>query len=151
MPSNTPLPCTQQVLVQAQGGIGPETVGAATFTVGVAGRVDVTVDWTLASSSIGVYIVQVAVGCDLQQLSAQACNFVVASPPSAVKPRKVSVPVSAGPYQLLIANFTSNQEAVTAQVVLSLGTCPAFGASPASIIQDGTKPRLSPDRVSRLR
>ncbi len=46
VPSNTPLPCTQQVLVQAQGGVGPETVGAATFTVGVAGRVDVTVDWT---------------------------------------------------------------------------------------------------------
>jgi hypothetical protein len=149
--SSTPTPCTQSVLQQVQGGLGPQSVGAAPFTVGVPGRVDLTVDWTLADSSIGVYIVQVAVGCDLEQLSAQTCNFVLASPPSAVKPRKVSVPVSAGPYQLLVANFSSNQEAVTAQVVLSLGTCPAFGSSPATVTQDRAKPELPLRRVNRLR
>jgi hypothetical protein len=150
LPSNTPQPCTQSVLLQVQGGVSPVSVGAAPFTITVPGRVDVTVDWTLASSSIGVYIVQVAVGCDLEQLSAQACNFVLASPPSAVKPRKVSVPASAGPYQLLVANFSSNQESVTGQVVLSLGTCPAFGASPATVIQDRAKPELSVRRLDRL-
>jgi hypothetical protein len=149
--SNTPTPCTQSVLQQVQGAIGPESVGAAPFTVGVPGRVDVTVDWSLADSSIGVYIVQVAVGCDLEQLSAQACNFVLASPPSAVKPRKVSVPASTGPYQLLVANFSSNQESVSAQVVLSLGTCPAFGVAPGSVTQDRTKPDLRLRRVTPLR
>jgi hypothetical protein len=147
LPSSTPNPCVQSVDAQAQGPIGAMSVGAVPFTTLAAGRVDVTVDWTLADSQVGVYIVQVAVGCDLEKLSAQACNFLVASPPSSVKPRKVSVPAAAGIYELLIANFSSNQEAVTAQVVLSLGTCPAFAASVPAIGRE----RSGAAAVSRLR
>ncbi len=127
--SSTPVPCTQTVLGQAQGSLPGQLVGIIPFTTAVAGRVDVTVDWTLADSLIGVYITQVAIGCDIQQLTAQACNFLVESPPSTVKPRKVSIPAPVGIYQLLIANFSSNDEAVTAQIVLSLGPCAPFGGS----------------------
>ena len=146
--SNTPNPCSQSLEVQAQGPLSAMSVGAAPFTTLAAGGVDVTVDWTLPDSQIGVYIVKVAVGCDLEQLSAQACSFLAASPPSSVKPRKVSIPAAAGIYQLLIANFSSNQEAVTAQVILSLGTCPAVASFPA--IGQGATTTLPLQRLRRL-
>jgi hypothetical protein len=86
--------------------------------------VDVTVDWTFASSTIGVYLVS-ANSCNIDQFNARACNFLIRSE-SGAKPRKVSASnVAVGAYELLIANFSDQDDSGTAQIVLSSATCPA--------------------------
>jgi hypothetical protein len=97
---------------------------------------DVVVDWTFATSRVGVYVVQGS--CGLDAFNARSCNFLiqsepggaVGSPPTAPKPRKVSASnVAAGSYQLLIANFAGVQESLSTQVFLSSATCPAFATA----------------------
>jgi hypothetical protein len=149
--SNTPRPCTHNVLAQGQGPLPGESLGAVAFTTLAAGRIDVTVDWTDAASAIGVYVVQVAIGCDLQELSEGACTFVLESNPSSVKPRKVSVSAPVGSYELLIANFSPNDESVAVQIVLSLGECPAFGGSLPEAARSGKGPALALREVGPIR
>jgi hypothetical protein len=116
----------------------------------VAGRIDATIDWTFPTSSIGVYIVRVAAGCNVEEISADTCTFIASSDPPGAKPRKVSVSAPAGSYQLLVANFSTVDESVTGQVLLSLGTCPAFGTgAPAAFRNGGVSPSI--EDLGRLR
>jgi hypothetical protein len=112
-----------------QGGTAfpPSTLDLESFSTSTTGRLDVTLDWTLPASPFGVYVVQGA--CNLQQFNARTCNFILRSD-SGPKPRKVSASnVAAGSYSLLIANFSSQNESVSTQVVLSSSTCPPFAAA----------------------
>ena len=96
-----------------------------------SGTLNVNVDWTFATSRIGVYIVQGS--CTLAQFNTRTCNFLVQSepggaagtPPTTPKPRKVSASVAAGGYSVLIANFSKVTESLAFQAVLSSSTCPA--------------------------
>jgi hypothetical protein len=126
-PAPTPTPCTQTIVLQVSGAVPASTLGRRAFSAATAGRLDVTVDWTFATSPIGVYLVT-AGGCPIDLFNAQACTFLTRSE-TATKPRKISVPnVAAGNYELLVANFEENQdESISGQVVLSSSTCPPFG------------------------
>jgi hypothetical protein len=118
--------CTQSTVFQGAAAFPPSTLDRESFSTSTTGRLDVTLDWTFPSSPFGVYVVQG--DCNLEQFNTRGCNFVLRSD-TGLKPRKVSAPnVAPGAYSLLIANFGSQNESVSTQVVLSSLTCPSFAA-----------------------
>jgi hypothetical protein len=128
-PPTTLAACTQTTVFQGGTAFPPSTLDTESFATSTTGRLEVTLDWTFPASPFGVYVVQGA--CDLQQFNARSCNFLLRSD-SGPKPRKVSAPnVAAGSYSLLIANFGSQNESVSTQVVLSSSTCPPLAAATA--------------------
>ena len=85
-PAPTPTPCTQSTIKQEGGGITPSTLLYDDFSVPDSGRLDVTLDWTFATSPIGFYIVP-ANTCTLDEFNARSCNFLVRSE-TTTKPRR---------------------------------------------------------------
>jgi hypothetical protein len=131
-PAPTPTPCTQNVLDSGTGTLPANAADIESFSVPTAGRLDITVDWTVASSPIGVYVVPVN-SCTLEAFNNRTCTFLVRSEPSSAKPRKISTPnFSAGNYDLVLANFASSTESLSYQVVLSQGSCAALSAGPSA-------------------
>ena len=119
-------PCTQSTVLQVSGPVPSDTLVGQTFNTTTTGRLDVTVDWTFASSTIGIYVVPQNNCTTVDQFNARTCNFIVRSEPGGAKPRKVSAPnVAAGAYDLLVANFSDVDESASGQVVLSSPSCPA--------------------------
>jgi hypothetical protein len=103
------------------------------FSVPDSGRLDITMDWTNPASPIGIYLVP-ANTCTLAEFNTRSCNFLVSSEPSSVKPRKISVPnFNAGNYRWIIANFSTNDESISYQFVLSKGSCPALAGAVPSV------------------
>jgi hypothetical protein len=120
-------PCTQSTLLQGSGSLPSRFVGVDPISVNTSGRVDIILDWTFASSAIGVYLVQGA--CPLDQFNARSCNFLIRSE-SGAKPRKVSASnVAAGSYSVLVANAGSEAEALSIQVFLASATCAPIAAA----------------------
>ncbi len=132
----TPVPCTQTTVFQGAGSIPPSVLSATALpATSTSGRMDVIIDWTFASSTIGVYIVQGA--CSLEQFNARACTFVIRSD-SGAKPRKLSAAnVAPGSYSLYVANFSSQAESSSVQVFLSTPTCPAITSRPVAATSQG--------------
>jgi hypothetical protein len=123
-PTTTP-PCTQTTVAEDSGPIEAATLVGGPLTTATTGRLDVTVDWTFASSDIGVYLTT-RDSCSIDQFNADTCTFIIRSEGGA-KPRKVSAPnLAAGAYDLMIANFSEQDESVSVRVVLSSATCPAL-------------------------
>jgi hypothetical protein len=133
-PLPTPTPCSQTPVLQVNGAVPRRGLGRVAFPVTSSGRLDITVDWTFATTPIGVYVVT-AGSCPIETFNAGTCTFLVRSETTA-KPRKASANASAGNYELLVANFSDQDESVSGQVVLSSSTCPAFAAG-------GNAPSLS--------
>ncbi|HXB57881.1 MAG TPA: hypothetical protein VN461_24175 [Vicinamibacteria bacterium] len=125
-PTPTPVPCTQASVFQGAGALPAHVADFESITAPTTGRLDVTLDWTFASSKVGVFIAQGP--CSFDQFKAAACNFLLSlvSPP---KPLKGSASnVAAGSYVLIIANAADQNESVSAQVLLSSATCPALAS-----------------------
>lgn len=132
--------CTTTNILQESGGIPSSTLLYEDFSVPDSGRLDVTLDWTVPSSLVGFYIVP-ANTCTLAEFNARTCNFVVRSEPVTTKPRKISTPnFAAGNYRWLVANYASQQESVSFQVVLQKGTgcAPLAGGAPSAAARDGS-------------
>jgi hypothetical protein len=143
-PPTTLTPCTQSVVAQGSDSWGAKELGYNEFSVPDSGRLDVTVDWTNASSKIGVYVVPAGT-CTLDQFNARSCNFLVRSEPSNVKPRKVSTPnFAAGNYRWLIAS--DSVESISLQIVLSKGSCAAVTGGQPTTYSGGD--RLSAKRMA---
>jgi heat shock protein HslJ len=142
-PTPTPTPCTQTNVLQVNGSVPALSLARApAFSVSTAGRLDITVDWTFAASPIGVYLVT-AGACSIDQFTAQTCTFLARSETTA-KPRKFSVAnTTAGNYELLVANFGTQDESISGQVVLSSSTCPAFASAGREMSARGFGGRLS--------
>jgi hypothetical protein len=119
------------VVAQGSDSWGASELGYNEFSVPDSGRLDITVDWTNASSKIGVYVVPTNT-CTLDQFNARSCNFLVRSEPSNMKPRKISTPnFAAGNYRWLIAS--DSVESISLQIVLSKGSCAALtGGQPTA-------------------
>ena len=140
-PTTTLPPCTQATLFQGPGSVPSSTLVSLTFSTSAAGRVDVILDWTFTSSTIGVYLVP-ANSCSVDQFNARSCNFLFRSE-SGAKPRKVSASnVAAGSYDVLVANFSSQDESASLQVILSSAGCPALASG-------GVASRTGQQQVSR--
>lgn len=134
LPPDCRVDCTQTNIFQSNGPVTPSTLIFDDFSLPDTGRLDVTMDWTNATSPVGFYLVP-ANTCTLDEFNARSCNFLLRSEPSSVKPRKVSQPnLAAGNYRWLVANFSASDESVALQLILSKGTgCPALtGVPPAA-------------------
>jgi len=130
-PPPPPPPCTQTTLVQDSGGIPGRTLVYDDFSVPDSGRLDVTLDWTNATSQMGFYLVP-ANTCTLEEFNARTCNFVIRSE-TTVKPRKISTPnFTAGNYRWIVGNYSDEDESISLQIVLSKGTCAALGVAPSA-------------------
>jgi hypothetical protein len=82
-------------------------------------------------------------GCSIDQFNAKTCTFLVRSEIT-TKPRKLSVPnTAAGNYELLVANFGTQDESISGQVILSGSTCPAFAVGGSVTSAAGFGGRLS--------
>jgi hypothetical protein len=131
----TPPPCTQSQVLQDSGGIPAQSVVFEDFSVPDSGRLDVILDWTVASNPVGFYLVPANTCTTVEEFNARSCNFLVRAEPSATKPRKISTPnFAAGNYRWMIANYASQQESVSLQIVLQKGAgcAPLTGGSPAA-------------------
>jgi hypothetical protein len=135
LPPDCHVDCTQTNIYQQNGAVPTGTLVYLDFSVPDSGRLDVTMDWTNASSAMGFYLVP-ANTCALAEFNARSCNFIIRSEPSSIKPRKVSqASLAAGNYRWIVANFSSSDESAALQIVLSKGTgCPAFGGAPPSVL-----------------
>jgi len=129
-PPTTLPPCTQSVVASGTGTLEARTLRFDQFSVPDTGRLDITVDWTNASSPIGVYLTPANTCTTIDEFNARSCNFLVRSEPSTVKPRKISTPnFAAGNYRWLLGNFSDADESVSFQFVLSKGSCAALTGS----------------------
>ena len=136
VPTPTPTLCTQTNVAQDAGGIPGRTLVYDDFSVPDSGRLDVTMDWTNASSQVGFYLVPVNT-CTLEEFNANTCTFLIESE-TMVKPRKISTAnFAAGNYRWMVANYSEGDESVSLQIVLSKGTCPALGVPPAASERSG--------------
>jgi hypothetical protein len=146
LPPDCHVDCTQTNIFQDNGAVPASTLLYLDFPVPDSGRLDVTMDWTNASSAIGFYLVP-ANTCTLDEFNAKSCNFLIRSEPVSTKPRKLSkAGLAAGNYRWLIANYSKSDESVALQIILSKGTgCPAFGGAPPSglSVEDQSLPLLS--------
>jgi hypothetical protein len=125
--------CATTSVYQDSGGIPASFLLWDDFSVPDSGRLDVTLDWTVASSPIGFYLAP-ANTCTLEEFNARSCSFLIRSEPSATKPKKISTPnFTAGNYRWLIGNFSADQESVSLQIVLQKGTgCAPMAGGQAS-------------------
>jgi hypothetical protein len=134
-----PPPCTQTPVLTESGGVPDRTLLFDDFPVTQSGRLDMTLDWTNASSLMGLYLVPAGT-CTLDQFNQRTCNFLVRSEPPGTKPRRVSANnLAAGNYRWIVANFNDVAESAALQIVLSVGNCPAIsGAPPSSAAREGS-------------
>ena len=137
-PAPTPTPCTQAVVLAGQGQLPASSADYESFTTSAVGRLDVTIDWTFASSMMAIVVVR-ADSCPFDQLKAQTCTFLAqgGGPGTGIapgtKPIKISTPnFAAGAYNLIILNPNTQQESAAIQVVLSQGSCAALTSASAS-------------------
>jgi hypothetical protein len=146
-PSATPVAsCSQTILFQGNGGVAAGGAAGQDFTVPATAdtRLDVAADWSSPSSLIGVYVISGA--CTVDAFNARTCTFLLRSEPSSVKPRVLSASnVAPGNYTMVIADFTSFDESVAIQIVLSNAGCPAVVTTPPATSAAGP-----PLRVGRI-
>jgi hypothetical protein len=119
-PTPTPTPNPPQVIAQGNFTIGgidtPNFAVFFPFTTSQSGRLDITVDWTLASNDLDFGVARGA--CDLAMLEAEQCAEV-ATAESTTKPETLSLPsFQAGAYTLVVDNQGPAAESGTYQVVL---------------------------------
>ncbi len=140
-PLPTPTPCSQTAPVVINGPIPARGLGRVTVSAPTSGRLDITMDWTFATSAIAFYVVSAGT-CPIDAFNAGTCTFVGRSETTA-KPRKFSVNVSAGSYELLVAVFSTQDESVSGQVVLSSATCPALAVARDAPSLSAVRPPLT--------
>ena len=130
-PPTTQPPCTQQNIFQSGTPTPPLSAAyAPTVTTTSTGRLDVTVDWTFATSPVGFWVVRPP--CSIDQLNARTCDFVVRSDPATTpKPRRASSAsgLAVGTYQLIVGNLGNQNESVSAQIIRSSASCPAVSSA----------------------
>ena len=141
-PSATPAAtCSQTILFQGNGAVAAGGAAGQDFTVPSTAdtRLDVAADWSSPSSLIGVYVISGA--CTIDAFNARTCTFLLRSEPSSVKPRVLSASnVTPGNYTMVIADFTSFDESVAIQIVLSNATCPPLAREPAGAMALPSRP-----------
>jgi hypothetical protein len=130
-PPTTLPPCTQSILFQGGGSHPSHILVRVPFAIATPGRLDLIFDWTFASNLFGLYVVT-AGSCPIDSFNANACTFLLRSE-SATKPRKTSLAsIATGNYEMLVANYGSQDDSVSTQIIVSTSSCPAIAAAPLS-------------------
>jgi hypothetical protein len=103
------------------------------FPTSRAGRLDATVDWTLATNNLDVYLVKGE--CNYDQLAAGQCEVLTTSESRTAKPETLRYDsAAAATYTIFINNLGPGDESVSFQVVLqaTLATPGGVAAAHAS-------------------
>lgn len=126
------LPCSQSLIEEDSGGVPSMTIVFSEFSVPEDGRLDVTLDWTSPESRMAFYLAPAGT-CDLDELNARSCDFLIrAEPSNTPKPRRLSTEIDAGNYRWMVGNATEGDESAALQIVLSTGDCAPFVGTPPS-------------------
>ena len=80
-PPNCSTPCTQSAVYNNSGAVPSLVLIFDDFPVTESGRLDLTLEWTNASSQMGLYLVPAGT-CTLDQFNQRTCNFLVRSDPA---------------------------------------------------------------------
>jgi len=130
-PTPTPTPCVQTNVFQNGGPVPSKALIIQPVTTNATGRLDLILDWTFPASPVGLYLVPTGT-CNLDGFNSRTCNFLVRSE-SGAKPRKASAAnLASGTYDVLLANFATQDESMTLQAILSSSSCPALSSAPAA-------------------
>jgi hypothetical protein len=122
LPSRTVISTGSVQLVDPVTAIGQErlcdAMGFVPFTTPALGTLDATVDWTVASNDIDVYLERGE--CTCAMALADACQDVASSESTTAKPEKLTVTnLSAGSYTLVIGNAGPGRESSSYEVGLT--------------------------------
>ena len=98
--------------------LAPYRLAAVPFRIPTLGLLDATVDWTLTTDNVDVYVVLGS--CPVDQFN--TCRFVAYSESTSAKPELVGVSeLRAGEYTLFIGNRGPDEESVSYQIFLTIG------------------------------
>jgi len=117
--------CTQETVFTGHNPIAESTYLIQPITTDKTGRLELTVDWVLDANIIRMVLTQAP--CSLEQFNADQCNVILdLFPPP--KPLTASTFwLSAGTYDLILANFGSTREIASTNITLRSTGCPAPG------------------------
>ena len=116
----TSAPVTNVILSGNGETLQPKFLVYYPFTTAAAGTIGATVDWTLPSSDVDVFLVRGTNPCTVEQFNSRQCPFLGSSESKTAKPERLSVPdLAAGPYTFYIGNYGDNLESVSLQITLT--------------------------------
>jgi hypothetical protein len=108
------------VIGQGSSSLPSKTLLFVPFSTTATGTVGATVDWTLSTNDVDIFLVRGANPCTLEQFNSNQCPFLGFSSSTSAKPERLSVPnLTAGPYTLYVANLSSTTESVSYQITLT--------------------------------
>ena len=79
--------------------------------------VDATVEWTLATNDVDVYVTNTS--CTFEMVAATACAYTAKADSTTAKPERLSFSTSSGNYRFWIVNFGPTNESGTLEVGLT--------------------------------
>jgi hypothetical protein len=130
-PPTTMPACQRTVVFEHSSAMPSQQFAYLVFSTTTVGRLDITVDWTFATNTFLVALVE-ANTCTLDHLLSGGNCPALTLADSGGKPRRVSYFASTPTrYGLIIVNTGSQDDAVGAQVVLASTGCPTITAAAA--------------------
>lgn len=114
-PTPAPTPPPPQVLGQGAGRLPAQAVALVDVSVPANGTLEAVVDWTFARNDVDVAVIRGA--CTPAQFNAGQCTFLGATSSTTAKPERITVGVTTGPHTIAIANFSTEDESASYQVI----------------------------------
>jgi len=115
-PVPTPVPAPVRTIVGQQNWTaGVLETPNFDVTLGAAGNMDATVQWTFASNDVDIYVTSTscASGADLL---ANRCTLLAKADGTTSKPERLSMQASAGVFRIWVVNFGPTRESGTLEV-----------------------------------
>jgi hypothetical protein len=121
-PAGPPSPsCTRETLFDGRRFIPGSTQVFQTITTPRSGRLTVTVDWVVPDTIIRVVLAQAP--CSQEQFRVNGCNVIVDLFPPPKPLEESTTWLAPGDYDLILGNFSADQEIASVNVNLSSAGC----------------------------
>jgi hypothetical protein len=115
------FPCTRETVFSGSPRVPGSTQVIQTVTTPRTGRLVVTVDWVSPESIIRVVLAQAPCGPD--RFRVNGCNVIADEFPPPKPIEESTTWLGPGTYDLLLQNFTADDETASVKVVLSSAGC----------------------------
>ena len=117
-PMATPSPVVTSVVIEGGSGLAANTISRSVITTPVSGRLDVTINWSLDSDDLDVFVARG--NCNFDRFFAGQCEVLGSGESRAAKPETASVAAAAaGPYTLFVGNHGPGDEGYSWKVVIT--------------------------------
>ena len=121
--SPTPWPFGKTLIAEGElSGLAPNVLASVLFRIPTVGLIDASVDWTLTTDNVDVYIANES--CTVEQFnkgSNGTCRFYGYSESTSAKPEVVGASqMRPGYYTLLIGNRGPDEESVSYQIFVTI-------------------------------